>query len=368
MFNKKNQFNILKEKNMKLRLLFTIAMTPILVMAGTVMAATSTVTTSTNDGAGGTSFGHSLTIFGCSAVVGAATACPTMSAAQATTFVFNTTGGSGVGLTNGMPTQVSYSSGIGEYLPNTADSTTGYLLDANLYGMCGVAGCPKFVPQVAVSTAVGITAQLLIADGGGTPAQGGTIPVGVSEFALQGTFTSQLLSGFTESALNPTPNFLNQLDIYHLHISQNGAGDFIDQRLAQQVNSLAVGSTPNGVLTQAFVYAGGAAGSTAETGTYDPTWIGNIDPFTQNPYNCNNVPAGATAPACGPYLNTGVIAQQVGDNMAGNTNGVDIGSYGQIFNNDLTGVYSPTNVPLAPNAPTGAYTPSVGPVVPATLP
>jgi len=123
-----------KEFNMKLKSILIMAMVAIMAMAGGSFAATSTVTTSTNTDVGGTQFGHAISIFGCTAVVGAATACAAMSPAQAATFVFQTTGGSGTGLVGGMPNQVAYSTiQAGLYAPGTADATTGYLLNSNLY-------------------------------------------------------------------------------------------------------------------------------------------------------------------------------------------------------------------------------------------
>ncbi|MFI5304049.1 MAG: hypothetical protein ACHQYP_04565 [Nitrospiria bacterium] len=350
---------------MKLKSILIMAMVTTLTMAGGAFAATSTVTTSANTDAGGTQFGHAITIFGCTAVVGAATACAPMSAGNALTFVNQTTGGSGVGLVGGMPAQVAYSSAAGQYLPSTADATTGYLLNSNLYGMCGVGGCPLFVPYAGVSSAVGFTAKLLSAEGGDPVA--GTIPVGVSEFALQGTFTTGLISGFSDTAAGGS-GMINELSQVHFHTFAAGAGDYFDQRLANTVvgaNTITAGS-PSVVMNQGFGYGGGSTAITVETGAVDPTWLGNVDPFTISPYNCNNV--GIVSGPCTPYANSGVVSQQIGDNMGGNINGVDIGSYGQIFNNDLQSVLDPTYLPSQPNAPQGAYVPATGPVIPATLP
>lgn len=340
-----------------------MAMVAIMAMASGAFAQTATVTTSTNTSIGGTSFGHAITIFGCAAVVGSTTTCPAMSAASIATFVFQSTGGSGTGLTGGMPTQVAYSAGTGLYVAGTADSTTGYLLNSNLYGMCGVAGCPLYVPYAAVTNAASTTlAALYFSQGGGLTIGGvanpaSTIPSGTGNFD-QAVFTTALVSGFADTAAGGS-GMVNELSQYTKH--QSGEGDFIDQRLAFTVvgaNTVTAGS-PSGVLNQAVAISGGPATTQVDAGAVDSTWKGNVDPyFTLDPTNSVGTQY---------YTNTGEIAQQVGDNMAGNTNGVDIGSYGQVFNNTVT-VTQALASPGLPNAPQLLYVPATGPTIPTPLP
>jgi len=348
---------------MKLKSILIMAMVAIMAMAGGAFAATSTVTTSTNTDVGGTLFGHSINIFGCTSVVGAVTACAAMSPAAALTFVNQTTGGSGTGLVGGMPPQVAYSAVTGLYVPGTADATTGYLLNQNLYGMCGVGGCPLFVPLNAITqVGIGTMAQLLFATGGGVAGtflnSASTIPANTGAFD-QAIFTTGLVSGFSDTLAGGS-GMINEISQFTQHQSANG--DFIDQRLAFTVvgaNTVAPGS-PSGVMNQAVAIAGGPGTTAVDTGLVDATWKGNVDAFfTFDPSN--------NSPGAQFYFNTAAISQQIGDNNAGSTNGVDIGSYGQVFNNTVT-VTNALAAPGLPNAPQVLYVPATGPSIPLSLP
>jgi len=340
-----------------------MAMVAIMAMAGGAFAATATVTTSTNTDVGGTSFGHAINIFGCQAVVGATTACAAMTPAQAATFVNQTTGGSGTGLVGGMPTQVAYSTATGLYAPGTADATTGYLMNSNLYGMCGVAGCPLFVPYAAITQAgISTMAQLLFATGGSTAGTflngASTIPAQTGAFD-QAVFSTQVIGGFADTGVGGS-GMINEISQVTKH--QSGNGDFIDQRLAFTVvgaNTVTAGS-PSGVMNQAVAIAGGPATTAVDSGATDPTWRGNVDAYFL--YDPTNNSVGGEF-----YLNTAAVAQQVGDNMAGAIGGEDLGSYGQVFNNTVVVTQALANA-VPPAAPQQAYIPATGPVIPVTLP
>lgn len=323
--NKTNKIN--KEKSMKLKSILMLSMVAILAMAGGAMAATTTTTSASLDLDG--------TLFGKSVNLGPNVTCPAgpnvglinTCTVNAGTFAADQgAGGSGTGFGLGsVPTQVSYA---GTQYTGGADSTTGYALDQLLFGMCGDNGCSTFVPSGAVT--------LLDSQGGAT------IPVG-TDFFNQGTFTTALVSGFEEGPLD----FGNRLSQQMNHTASPADADYIDQRLAmfEYADNLnpAAGFQ---VMNQATV-AGGGLSIAVDLGLVDATWTGNIDPFG------------------GPdYFNTGSVAQAVGDNQAGQQSaGLDIGSYGQLFNNSVS-VTDGNTPPVAPGLPASSYDPATQALVP----
>lgn len=304
-----------------------MAMVAIMAMAGGAFAATTTTnSTNTLDTPG---FAGGVTnLFGCNSTAGGVVACGAIAAAG---FVTDAQTGTGTGLANGMPAQVSYSTITNQYTGGVG-AATGYALNQGLFGMCAQSGgvqgaCPKFVPNPAIVNAAG-TFGLLLASGGGTT---GTIP-GSTNANPQGsvggfneaTFLTGLVSGFTQAGLT---NQLSQQTLHHAAVTgpvgTNADGDYIDQRLSQVTGGVQT-------LNQAVLAGGSSAASVVVT--VDPAgtqagWALNVDPYG------------------GPnYANSGVVNQAVADSNSGG-----FGDYGQLFSNtDVTVVnaITPASVPL----------------------
>lgn len=314
---------------MKIKNILVYAMVSIMAFAGGAFANgganTTTATTSTNTGLGGTQFTGTPLVLGCQTVAAAATTCT--NTGNDASFATDAQTGSGTGLVNGMPQQVTYSAITNQYTGG-ADAQAGYNLDGNLFGMCAgntatVQVCPKFVPGNG-------------AIGGDVAAIEATMPLNVDNFN-QGTFSAGLVTGMQDDA-GSSVSALSIMTTHHALTGVGQDGDYFDQRLATAVTI--DGTNAGQHMNSTVVMGQGANAGAMDPNQVDPLWI----------------LAGGNA-AVGIYGgdgdNSAVVTQAVTDAMAGANALMDNGSYGQAFTtNDTPG--TPSNA-VAPPGPAANY-------------
>lgn len=327
---------------MKLKSILIMTMVAIMAIAGGAFAATTVTTTSTNTDAGGHLFVHVPGQLGAACAPGAVATdgatvtntCAAMTAAQATALATDSqTGGSGTGFgAAAMPAQVAYNIGTGQYTAGVGPNS-GYALNANLFGMCAGIGaaagtitqvCPTFVPAAGSTgaNAIGVASVQTLMDGLGTNGLGGF---------NQATFATGLVSGFqTGTGATTFNNTLAQTTFHNANrgVGNLADGDYIDQRLAQVIGT-------NQTMAQSTTIGGSSGTSvviTDDPNSIDPSWVGNLDPFT-----------GTAAGPAPTNDNGGQIQQGIGDNFSGG-----FGDYGQKFaNTDVTVTNNIALVPIA---------------------
>ncbi len=277
------------------------------------------------------------------------------------------TAGSGTGLAGGMPPQVAYSTATGDYTSGVGP-TSGYLLSQTLFAMCA-ATCPKFVPIAGTDVSAfstgnsGNLVSYTNATGGDGTAAFSTVPAGTDNFN-QATFETGLVTGFNEGAA-ANIGILSQKTYHHNFNGTSGSdGDYVDQRLAQQVDANGTTAAAGQQRFAQTLVASAGSGGTVQ-GAYwneitpgpgggvniDSTWIGNVDGCGVDLPGPSNVGLGNG--------NCGVVNQSISDTNAGagingTTGVVHNGSYGQIFN-PLETIGTNTILAAAPAAPNTTY-------------
>lgn len=255
---------------MKLKSIVMSAMVAIMAMAGAAYAADVTTVTGTAT-TGDPSYGFTPVL-------------PAFSPADSIS-------GSGTGFAGGMPQQVVYDGA--QYQLGTADATTGYLLNQNLFGMCGAGGCPAFVPtQAAIIGNNGLAVDSL------------TTPANTDNFN-QARFVTGLVGSVNDPGLTA---FFSQKTTHYAAPDS----DYIDQRLASMVTD---GSGGINNFRQNVAVCGGAGCGvgTGEVGIVDPNWV---------------ITTGDAWGLTDPAAQAGQVSQGIADTMSGGN-----GDYGQLFEN-----------------------------------